>query len=71
MSCASRSDILRSVVHVDGLVNRHLDLALANAINSAFLEPMKTFSLLAATPPLEPNLETLTLSEADVLSALC
>ena len=61
MSPASGLVSLRSVIHVDGLDHCFPDLAMANVSNSAFLDPMKTFSPLAATPPFEPNSEPLTL----------
>ena len=66
----SGSGCLCSALHVEGLDHLLPDRDVANAINSAFLDPTMTFSPLAATPPFEPSSAVLTLSEVNVLSAL-
>ena len=70
MSLVSGSDCLCSALHVEGLDHPLQDRNVANAINSAFLDPTMTFSPLAVIPPFEPSSAVLTLSEVNVLSAL-
>ena len=70
MTPASGSDNLRSLLHVEGLDHHLPDRDVANAINSAFLDQMKSFSPLDATPPFEANSAVVTISEVDVLTAI-
>ena len=70
MTPASGSDNLRSLLHVEGLDHQLPDRDVANAINSAFLDQMKSFSSLDATPPFEANSAVVTISEVDVLTAI-
>ena len=70
MTPASGSDNLRSLLHVEGLDHHLPDRDVANAINSAFLDQMKSFSPLDAIPPFEANSAVVTISEVDVLTAI-
>ena len=70
MTPASGSDNLRSLLHVEGLDHHLPDRDVANAINSAFLDQMKSFSSLDATPLFEANSAVVTISEVDVLTAI-
>lgn len=70
MTPASCSDSLHSLLHVEGLGYHLPDRDVANAINSAILDPMKSFSPLATTPSFEASSGVLSISEVDVLSAL-
>ena len=67
MTPASGSDNLRSLLHVEGLDHQLPDRDVTNAINSAFLDQMKS---LDATPPFEANSAVVTTSEVDVLTAI-
>ena len=66
---ASGSVSLRSTLQVEGY-DRLSDREVANAINSAFLEPMNVFVSLESIPPFEEESEVLIVSEAAVSSAL-
>ncbi|PFX13297.1 hypothetical protein AWC38_SpisGene22632 [Stylophora pistillata] len=70
MTPASGSDSLRSLLYVEGLDHHPPDRDVANAINSVFLDQMKSFSPLDATPPFEANSVVVTISEVDVLTAI-
>ena len=70
MTPASGSDNLRTLLHVEGLDHYLPDRDVANAINSAFLDQMKSFSPLDAIPPFEANSAVVTISEVDVLTAI-
>ena len=61
MTPASGSDNLRSLLHVEGLDHHLPDRVVANAINSAFLDQMKSFSPLDATLPFEANSAVVTI----------
>ena len=61
MTPASGSDNLRSLLHVEGLDHHLPDRDVANAINSAFLDQMKSFSPLDATLPFEANSAVVTI----------
>ena len=65
----SGSVSLRSTLQVEGY-DRLSDREVANAINSAFLEPMNVFVSLESIPPFEEESEVLIVSEAAVSSAL-
>ena len=70
MTPASGSDNLRSLLHVEGLDHHLPDRDVANAINSAFLDQIKSFSPLNATPPFGANSAVVIISEVDVLTAI-
>ena len=55
---------------IEGLDHHLPDRDVANAINSAFLDQMKSFSPLDAIPPFEANSAVVTISEVDVLTAI-
>ena len=70
MTPASGSDNLHSLLHVEGLDHHLPDCDVANAINSAFLDQMKSFLPLNAIPPFKANSVVVTISEVDVLTAI-
>ena len=70
MTPASGSDNLHSLLHVEGLDHHLPDCDVANAINSAFLDQMKSFLPLNAIPPFKANSAVVTISEVDVWTAI-
>ena len=70
MTPASGSDNLHSLLHVEGLDHHLPDCDVTNAINSAFLDQMKSFLPLNAIPPFKANSAVVTISEVDVWTAI-
>ena len=69
MTLASNSDSLLTNLQIESS-DRLSEQDIANLINSAFLEPMKSFQRLESVPSNSEDLSPLTLPEPAVLSAL-
>ncbi|XP_032219552.1 uncharacterized protein LOC116602297 [Nematostella vectensis] len=70
MTPASGHESVLSHLQLEGYNEKSNEQELANAINSAFLEPMEQFLPLQAPPAYAEDSTVLTVSESTVLSAL-